>query len=58
MSDKALHRHLGGYDAISAIADHLLTRLQADWALGSFWDHMRKDGVSGARQLLIYVAAI
>jgi hemoglobin len=39
MSDnpKTLYERLGGYDAITAVANDLLPRLQADPQLGRFW---------------------
>ena len=41
MSDekKTLYERLGGYDAITAVANDLLPRLQADPQLGRFWAH-------------------
>ena len=42
MSDgkKTLYQRLGGYDAITAVANDLLPRLQADPQLGRFWAHL------------------
>lgn len=39
MSDETqtLYERLGGYGAITAVADDLLPRLQADPQLGRFW---------------------
>ena len=34
-----LYKRLGGYDAIAAVADDLLVRLQADPRLARFWQH-------------------
>jgi hemoglobin len=48
-----LYARLGGYDAIAAVADDLLTRLQADAQLGRFWKHRGEDGVRREKQLLI-----
>jgi hemoglobin len=50
---KALYERLGGYDAIAAVADDLLTRLKADRQLGRFWAHRGEDGVRREKQLLI-----
>ena len=43
MSDKTktLYERLGGYDAIAAVANDLLPRLQSDPQLGRFWAHRR-----------------
>ncbi|MCA9075163.1 MAG: group 1 truncated hemoglobin [Planctomycetaceae bacterium] len=53
MSEKTLYERLGGYDAIAAVADHLLPRLQSDERLGRFWAHRGSDGVAREKQLLI-----
>lgn len=53
MSPKTLYERLGGYDAISAVADNLLPRLQGDTQLGRFWQHRSEDGVRRERQLLV-----
>jgi hemoglobin len=55
MSDekKTLYDRLGGYDAITAVANDLLPRLQADSQLGRFWAHRGEDGVKREKQLLI-----
>ncbi len=55
MSDekKTLYERLGGYDAIAAVANDLLPRLQADRQLGRFWAHRGEDGVKREKQLLI-----
>lgn len=55
MSDekKTLYERLGGYDAITAVANDLLPRLQADPLLGRFWAHRGADGVQREKQLLI-----
>ena len=55
MSDerKTLYERLGGYDAITAVANDLLPRLQADPQLGRFWAHRGDDGVAREKQLLI-----
>jgi hemoglobin len=53
MSEKTLYERLGGYEAISAVANDLLPRLQADSRLGRFWEHRGDDGIAREKQLLI-----
>jgi len=53
MSDKTLHERLGGYDAIAAVVNNLLPRLQGDSQLGRFWEHRSEDGIAREKQLLI-----
>jgi hemoglobin len=53
MGEKTLYERLGGYDAISAVANDLLPRLRADSRLGRFWAHRGEDGVAREKQLLI-----
>ena len=53
MNKKTLYERLGGYDAISAVANDLLPRLQADPQLARFWQHRGEDGVAREKQLLI-----
>ncbi|MDA1050779.1 MAG: group 1 truncated hemoglobin [Planctomycetota bacterium] len=48
-----LYARLGGYDAIAAVADDLVSRLQADDLLGRFWQHRGADGLQREKQLLI-----
>ncbi len=50
---KTLYARLGGYDAIAAVADTLLSRLMADPQLGRFWAHRGEDGVRREKQLLV-----
>jgi len=50
---KTLYERLGGYDAITAVANDLLPRLQADPQLARFWAHRGEDGVKREKQLLI-----
>ena len=50
---KSLYERLGGYEAITAVANDLLPRLQADPQLGRFWAHRGEDGVKREKQLLI-----
>jgi hemoglobin len=53
MSAKSLYERLGGYDAISAVSNDLVDRLQADPQLGRFWQHRGEDGLKRERQLLV-----
>jgi hemoglobin len=53
MSKATLYERLGGYDAISAVANDLLPRLQADSLLGRFWQNRGEDGIKREKQLLI-----
>jgi hemoglobin len=53
MSEKTLYERLGGYDAISAVTNDLLPRLQADSQLARFWQHRGEDGLKREKQLLI-----
>ena len=50
---KTLYERLGGYDAIAAVANDLLPRLQTDPQLGRFWEHRGEDGVRREKQFLI-----
>ena len=50
---RTLYERLGGYDAISAVANDLLPRLQGDARLARFWQHRGEDGVKREKQLLI-----
>src|SRR5215470_10368711 len=53
MSKTTLYERLGGYDAICAVANDLLPRLQADSQLARFWQHRGEDGLRREKQLLI-----
>ena len=53
MTGRTLYERLGGYDAISAVANDLLPRLQTDPRLARFWQHRGEDGVKREKQLLI-----
>lgn len=50
---KSLYERLGGYDALSAVANDLLPRLRGDKQLGRFWAHRGMDGIQREKQLLI-----
>lgn len=52
MSD-TLYKRLGGYDAIAAVCDNLLVRLQADPRLARFWQHRSEDSLLREKQTLI-----
>ncbi|MFT5526521.1 MAG: hemoglobin [Pirellulaceae bacterium] len=49
----SLYNRLGGYDAISAVANNLLPRLMGDSQLGRFWENRGEDGIQREKQLLI-----
>ncbi len=53
MTQRTLYERLGGYDAISAVANDLLPRLQSDPRLARFWQHRGEDGVRREKQLLV-----
>jgi len=53
MNNKTLYERLGGYDAIAALANDLLPRMQADVQLGRFYQHRGEDGLKRSIQLLI-----
>jgi hemoglobin len=48
-----LYARLGGYDAVAAVADDLLSRLTGDAQLARFWQNRGEDGVRREKQLLI-----
>ena len=50
---KTLYERLGGYDAIAAVAEDLVARLNQDPQLGRFWAHRGEDGVKREKQLLV-----
>jgi len=45
MSNTTLYERLGGYDAIAAVSNDLVDRLEADPQLGRFWQHRGEDGL-------------
>jgi hemoglobin len=53
MSKKSLYERLGGYDAIFAVTNDLLDRMEKDPQLGRFWQHRGADGVKRERQLIV-----
>jgi hemoglobin len=50
---KSLYTRLGGYDAITAVVEDLLSRLVNDSQLGRFWQNRGADGMRREKQLLI-----
>lgn len=53
MSKKSLYERLGGYDAIFAVTNDLLDRMEKDPQLRRFWQHRSEDGVKRERQLIV-----
>ena len=53
MSKNTIYDRLGGYDAIAAVANDPLPRLQADSRLARFWQHRGEDDIKREKQLLI-----
>jgi hemoglobin len=53
METRSLYQRLGGYDAIAAAVDDLLTRLTSDPQLGVYWRGHSKDSMRRDRQLLV-----
>lgn len=51
--EKTLYERLGGYAALSAVANDLFPRLIADARLDRFWQHRGEDGMVREKQLLI-----
>ena len=51
--EKTLYERLGGYDAIVAVVDKLLPRLENDAQLGRFWANRGDDGIAREKQLLV-----
>ena len=49
MSNTTLYERLGGYDAIAAVSNDLVDRLEADPQLGRFWQHRGEDGLKRER---------
>jgi len=45
MNQKSLYERLGRYDGITAFANDLLPRLQADSQLGRFWQNGETMGL-------------
>ena len=53
MSKQSLYERLGGDDAIFAVTNDLLDRMEKDPQLGRFWQHRSLDGVKRERQLIV-----
>jgi len=53
MSEQSLYERLGGYDAIAAVTENFLPRLQSDDKLQRFWANRGADGIEREKQLLI-----
>lgn len=53
MATQSLYDRLGGYDAIAAVTNAFLPRLQNDEKLRRFWEHRGADGIDREKQLLI-----
>jgi hemoglobin len=53
MGEKSLYERLGGYDAIFAVTNDLLDRMEKDPQLGRFWQHRGEDGLKRERQLIV-----
>lgn len=49
----SLYDRLGGYDAITAVTNDFLDRMQSDGQVGRFWENRGDDGVEREKQLLI-----
>lgn len=49
----SLYQRLGGYDAITAVVNDFIARMQADGQVGRFWENRGSDGVEREKQLLI-----
>jgi hemoglobin len=52
-TEETLYQRLGGYDAIAAATDELLSRLQSDPQLGDYWKGASNDNQRKARQLIV-----
>ncbi len=50
--NNSLYSRLGGYDAISAVVNELISRLMQDSLLGRFWENRGADGINREKQLL------
>ncbi len=52
-SEKSLYERLGGYDAICAATDDLITRIQSDPQLGGYWKGQGNSTKRKERQLIV-----
>ena len=48
-----LYKRLGGYDAIAAVCDDLLPRLDGGCSAGRFWQNRAEDSLRREKQLLV-----
>lgn len=53
IDELSLYQRIGGYDAIAAATDNLLSRLRADAQLGDYWKGASDDNRRQARQLIV-----
>jgi len=53
LSEKSLYERLGGYDAICAATDDLITRIQSDPQLGGYWKGQGNSTKRKERQLIV-----
>ena len=51
--EQSLYQRLGGYDAIAAATDELLSRLLSDPQLGGYWKGASLDNQRTARQPIV-----
>jgi hemoglobin len=56
-STASLYDRLGGFDALTAVADNLLPRLAGDKQLSRFWENRGDDGIQREKQLLVDILA-
>ena len=52
-ANQSLYQRLGGYEAIAAATDELLSRLQSDPQLRDYWKGASNDNRRKARQLIV-----
>lgn len=52
-TEQTLYQRFGGYDAIAAAMDELLSRLQSDPQLKDYWKGASNDNQRKARQLIV-----
>src|SRR5262245_62082636 len=51
--EKSLYQRIGGYDAIAAVTEDFLARLEKDESLGRFFQGVSDDSVARIRQHVI-----
>lgn len=52
-NDATLYQRLGGYDAIKAVVDDVVSQLVVDEKLGRFWAHRGDDGIAREVQFIV-----